>query len=78
MVSDQEELEKSVMGISFNMIQESTSTNISIRESIAIKQAPRKMSLQMNRKHEEVKHQNKNQIFEEFFIIGLDKSAIKF
>jgi hypothetical protein len=66
------------MGVSFNMIQESTSTNISIRESIAIKQAPRKMSLQMNRKHEEVKHPNKNQILEEFFIIGLDKTAMKF
>jgi hypothetical protein len=77
-VTDQEELEKSVMGISFNMIQESTSTNISIRESIAIKQAPRKMSLQMNRKHEEVKYPNKNQILEEFFIIGLDKAAMKF
>jgi hypothetical protein len=61
-----EELEKSIMGVSFKQIGQSN-----IRESLGvIKNTPRKMSTHL--KDDKIT----DRIFDEFFIIGLDKNSL--
>jgi len=65
-----EELEKSIMGVSFKQIGQSN-----IRESIGvIKNTPRKMSTHL--KDDKITNDTKDKIFDEFFIIGVDKNTL--
>jgi hypothetical protein len=65
-----EELEKSIMGVSFKQIGQSN-----IRESIGvIKNTPRKMSTHL--KEDKVISHIQERIFDEFFIIGIDKTTL--